>query len=160
MLAHADPKTCKKSLQKLASRSGDLGFVEISPGQPAANNRPMYAFFECGTFSKPKSIQDKFAQVEQHLHYFLEKQRKRQNRPEIHITDIVVVSGVTSILPWEKLKVVMGNLGVLDAVKFPLCNKLIKEGRLLSVWVEDPWAKTVSLSDNVRDCKVLNLNLY
>ena len=143
MLAHADPKTCKKSLQKLASRSGDLGFVEISPGQPAANNRPMYAFFECGTFSKPKSIRDKFAQVEQHLHYFL-----------------VVVSGVTSILPWEKLKVVMGNLGVLDAVKFPLCNKLIKEGHLLSVWVEDPWAKTVSLSDNVRDCKVLNLNLY
>jgi len=24
----------------------------------------MYTFFECGTFSKPKSILDKFAQVE------------------------------------------------------------------------------------------------
>ena|SRR5437762_2878151 len=135
-----------------------MGFRDISPGEKSAINRPMYSLFECGIFSKPKAIRGKFEQLEEQLAYFLERQRRRQNNPEVKIEDIVALAGVSSILSWKSLAPIMNQ--PLDEKKYPLCKRLIKVGRLLVIHVEDPWTKTVTLDDNVRERMPLFLPLH
>ena len=139
-----------------------MGFRDISPGEKSAINRPMYSFFECGIFSEPKAIRGKIEQLEEHLAYFLERQKRRQNNPAVQIEDIVALAGVSSILSWKSLAQIMNQ--PLDENKYPLCKRLIKVGRLLIIHVEDPWTKTVTLDDNVRERTPLILpldaNLY
>lgn len=151
-------QNCRKSLKAIADRSGDMTFPGVSPGEPAAIGRPLYAIFECGTFSRPKSIRDKFAQVEDHLMYLLERQRRKQNKPEISITDIVAVAGVISVFAWEAFRKTLGPSGDnLDKDRFSLCHKLADKGRLLVIHVGDPYTKTVALDTEMRKCILLYL---
>jgi|SRR5271170_5943662 len=133
--------------------SGDMEF-NVSPGEHAASGHPMYAFFECGTFSKPSRIRDKLDQVENHLAYHVERQRRRQGKPEIKVTDIVAVSGVASVLPWKDMVRSLGQSGVLES-RHPLCWELLREGRLLCIWVDDPFFNAISLGDAVRRRTIL-----
>ena len=142
---------CKESIKGLARKSGDVSFAELSPGEPAARNRPMYSFFEAGTFSKPIYIHAKFAQVEDHLRYFLLRQRRRQDNQNVSIRDIVAVSGVATTLKWDTLKRSMGLVGHLDHGKYPLCNELAQQGRLLVITVDDPFVTTVNLEEGQRE---------
>jgi hypothetical protein len=93
-----------------------MSFLELSPGQAAARDRPMYTFFEAGTFSKPNYIHSKFEQVEDHLGYFLERQRRRQENQNVKITDMVAVTGVATSLKWDVIKKSLGIVGKTDEV--------------------------------------------
>lgn len=125
----------------MADRSGEMAFPTASPGEASSIGRAYYGIFECGTFSRPSYIRDKFYQVEQHLTYLVEHQKRKQNK-EVVVTDIVAVAGVVSVFPWPSFKKTLGGLGQLDHVKYPNCNRLAKYGRLLTIYVEDPMRKT------------------
>lgn len=145
-------------MKALADRSGDISFPGVSPGETSAVGRPLYAIFECGTFSRPRSIHDKLAQVEEHLTYLLERQHRKQNKPEISTTDIVAVAGVISVFPWKNFRKTLGALGEnLAQDKYPRCHKLAEKGRLLVIHVDDPCTKTVALDAEMRKCILLHL---
>ena len=75
-------------------------------------------------------------QVEDHLMYLLERQRRKQNKREISIIDIVAVAGVVSGFPWENFRKTLGVLGEnLDKDRYSLCHKLAEKGRLFVIHV-------------------------
>jgi len=85
----------------------------VSPGEHGASEHPIYAFFECSTFLD-RNESGKFDQVENHLAYHLERQPRRQNRPQIKVVDIIAVTGVATTLPWHEIAKSLGQSG-LDA---------------------------------------------
>jgi len=126
-----------------------MNFVEASPGEAASRNRPFYCIFEVGTFTKPEAVRKKLAQLEDQLEYLREKQKKRQQREEISIVDIVAVAGVVSCIEMSVLKGVFG--GKAREMSSPNCARLAKEGRLLIVSALDPFEAMITIKPEVRE---------
>jgi hypothetical protein len=97
-------------------------------------------------------VRDKFRRVEDHLHYLLERQKRRQARENIQINDIVAVAGVCSVLEWKELKGALDGQGRIESPRLPLCTKLAQAGRLLFIFVKDSYHKTVALDAKVLKC--------